>query len=111
MQFSCDFCLVYSLRSYFCNFAMQCFQMVAELQNLPLPFILWQHGYKAPTHRSCNYANFGESKNNVSLSVRGLQEEHEESLEMHARKEEADSNKSLAMRSSSKAIFNDNQHQ
>lgn len=56
--------------------------MVAELQNLSLPFILWQSGYTAPTHRSHNYANFWESKNNVSLSVCGLQEEHEESLEM-----------------------------
>lgn len=53
----------------------------------------------APTHRSCDYANFGESKHNVSLSVCGLQEEHEDSLAMQARKEEAESNKSLAMKS------------
>lgn len=85
--------------------------MVAELQNLPLPSILWQHGYTAPTHRSCDYADFGESKNYVSLSVCRLQEDHEESFQMQARKEEADSNKFLATGSLSKAIFKENLHQ
>jgi hypothetical protein len=48
--------------------------MVTELQKLPLPFILWQYGYIAPTHSSCNYANFREQKKNsaVSVSVCGL---------------------------------------
>lgn len=71
--------------------------MVAELQKLPVFFILWQHGYTAPTHRSCNYANFGEKKNVVTLSVCGLQTEHEDSLEMQAEKADAEGTKSLVM--------------
>lgn len=74
--------------------------MIAELQKLPLPFILWQHGYTAPTHRPCNYANFGEQKKNnaVSLLVCGLQTYHEDSFEIRVGKEDAESNKSLIMR-------------
>lgn len=60
--------------------------MKAELQRLPLPFMLWQHGYTAPTQRSCNYANFGSRKkyNAVSLSVCGPQTEYEDSPKMQA---------------------------
>lgn len=39
----------------------------------------------------------GSRKKNASLSVCGLQTEHEDTLEMQAGKEDAESNKSLSM--------------